>query len=478
LAFYNVNENSDAFLKINDDGGADLANSALGLTDTNETTTNNIVKTLTASDFDNLRNLMNSQNFLRGYTISSIDGIKEGRFQAGISASLNPSPLRNARVDGGSNISSSGIDPTQEGLNSIGLLKTLTGETDEDGKINSTFTINDTKITLNDIDSLSLNDVLGIINGSGAGVTASYDNVEDRIILKANDPDTKITLGATDDNSNFLEVMKLSVAYGGTIYESSSSSSINANSPLATSGFAQQVTPGTITINGVSVYISEKDTLNDVIKKINNSSAGVIASYDSNSDAFSIRSDMKTAQTNEKQITIGSYYDTSNFFEVVNLTGSKKASLKADTSDINGNFSGDTIHFKAGDTETDITLTPTNGTGAYTDNLDLDFTTGISAGTSFMIAAGSDGSTVFHWTNNSGKTIYSFDDLIREWNNEDNWTDNSGNPSQVAVKMIKGKNENQIRLFNAQGGASASFTIFNDVGDDISQLGITYGNER
>ncbi len=475
LSIYNVNSENSNFIKINNDGGADLANSALGLSTTSQTTTNEIIRSLTASDFNTLRTKMNDENFLRGYTISSIDGLQEGRFEAAISASLNPTPKTSARVDGGNNISASGIDPAKTGLNSIGLLKTITGTVDDDGKTNATFTINNTKITLNDIDSLSMNDVIGIINGSEAGVTASYDNIDDKLILKANDGTKDIKMGSVLDDTNFLEVTKLSVAYGGTLYESSTSSNIKANSPLATSGFATTITSGTATINGVSIYISSQDTLNDVIKKINNSSAGVIASYDSNSDNFSLRSDMETTESNEKQINIGSYYDTSNFFEVVNITGSKKASLKADTASLNGDFAGDTIHFKAGSTETDITLSSTTGAGAYTDNLDLDFTTGIGAGTSFMIAGGSDGSTIFHWTNNSGKTIYSKEELMAEWNNEANWTDNGGNPASVAVKMISGENDNQIKLFNAYGGANASFTIFNDVGDDISQIGIGDG---
>lgn len=475
FSLYNVNSQSNDFIKINDDGGADLANASLGFSTTTLTTTNAITKSTTATDFTTLRTKMNDESFLRGYDISSIDGLKEGKFEAAISSSLNATPKRGARVDGGSNISTTGIDPTKAGLNSLGLLKNITGTLDTDGKTNATFRINNAKIVLNDIDSLSMNDVIGIINGSEAGVTASYDNIDDKLVLKANDGTKEIKMGSVLDDTNFLEATKLSIAYGGTLYESSTSSNINVNSALATSGFATTITPGTATINGVSIYISNQDTLNDVMKKINNSSAGVIASYDSNSDNFSLRSDMETAESNEKQINIGSYYDTSNFFEVVNITGSQKANLQADLSSLNGDFTGDTIHFKAGSTETDIALSPTTGTGAYTDNLDLDFTTGISAGTSFMIAGGTDGSTVFHWTNNSGKAIYSKEDLMKEWNNEANWTDNGGAPSSVAVKMVSGQADNQIRLFNAYGGNSASFTIFNDVGDNISQLGISDG---
>ena len=475
FSIYNVDSTNNNFIKINDDGGADLANTALGFNTTSLSTVNEIIKSTTATDFTTLRNKMNDENFLRGYSISSIDGLQAGRFEAAISASLNPTPKRSARVDGGNNISTTGINPAKTGLNSLGLLKNITGTVDDEGKTNATFTINDAKITLNDIDNLSMNDVIGIINGSEAGVTASYDNIDDKLILKANDGVKKIEMGSILDDSNFLEATKLSIAYGGTLYESSTSSNININSPLATSGFATSINSGTVTINGVSIYISIKDSLNDVIKRINNSSAGVIASYDPNSDNFSLRSDMETAQTNEKQINIGSYYDTSNFFEVVNIAGSQKANLQADTSSLNGDFAGDTIHFKSGSTETDISLSATIGTGAYTNNLDLDFTTGITAGTSFMIAGGTDGSTIFHWTNNSGKTIYSKEELMVEWNNEANWTDNGGNPSSVAVKMISGSDNNQIKLFNSYGGANASFTIFNDVGDDISQLGIGDG---
>jgi len=113
ISLYNIDYKNNEFITINNDGGGDLANSSLGFSSTTQTTESTIKKSTTAVDFTSLRTQMNDENFLQGYSISSIDGLKEGKFEAAISSSLNATPKRGARVDGGNSISTSGISLTE-----------------------------------------------------------------------------------------------------------------------------------------------------------------------------------------------------------------------------------------------------------------------------------------------------------------------------------------------------------------------------
>lgn len=75
------------------------------------------------------------------------------------------------------------------------------------------------------------------------------------------------------------------------------------------------VTAGTFTVNGVQISVDPTvDTLNDIINRINNSGAGVTASYDASSDTLVLIS--------SNPIALGSPNDTSNFLQVTGLLGS------------------------------------------------------------------------------------------------------------------------------------------------------------
>ncbi len=101
----------------------------------------------------------------------------------------------------------------------------------------------------------------------------------------------------------------------------------------------QAVTGGYFTINGVQINVDPStQSLNDVINAINNSGAGVTASYDSTTDKLTL-----TANGNAL-INIGSPSDTSNFLQAVYLTGA------AENTDENGNTTvSSTVHIGAVD---------------------------------------------------------------------------------------------------------------------------------
>nr|WP_281381077.1 flagellar filament capping protein FliD [Desulfurispira natronophila] len=162
----------------------------------------------------------------------------------------------------------------------------------------------------------TVNEILGAINSSNAGVTASFDTVENRFILTANEANDKtIRVGEMGDTSNFLEMAGLTVNAGAESAQGSANPSVDPT--LVPPGLG--ISKGIFTINGVSIYVTERESLNDMIDKINNSGAGVIANYDTASDTFSITGKLKEGKTNQRHIEFGSENDTSNFLRQVNL---------------------------------------------------------------------------------------------------------------------------------------------------------------
>ncbi len=298
------------------------AANALGLSNGTETSSNYIEsKVYSTSGFGDLLTAMNSTYGLeRGVTFSS-SSLAEGELQWVSDASLNVGKATYSKVTGGAGVSSgSGLDVSATGLDNAHFATTPSSST------NGTFTINGTRITIDDYTKLSVNDVLGIINGSGAGVTATYDSTNDRFVLTANEPGaTTISLGDSSDTSNFLSIAKLTVAKGATKTTGKDEGSIEPTTPLAQTGMTVTPSSGTFTINGVSIYVdTTKDSMNDLIKKINDSGAGVIASYDSVADKVTITADPSSSKvtSNADKISFGSSSDTSNILYALNIVES------------------------------------------------------------------------------------------------------------------------------------------------------------
>ncbi len=163
---------------------------------------------------------------------------------------------------------------------------TVLNETDVDGQ---TFTINGQTITLSSTDVLddgnpeSTNSVIGKINNSGAGVTASYDATTGDITLTSNTP-SPIILGSGADTSDFLQQAGLFNNSSTSVASSIGIGRLDPTADLATAGLATPPTAGTFTVNGVSITYSSGESLNDLIGSINTSGAGVTAVYDTYED--------------------------------------------------------------------------------------------------------------------------------------------------------------------------------------------------
>ena len=188
-----------------------------------------------------------------------------------------------ASLDGASNIAT-GLSATSDvsGL-TLATLPTATAPTA------GNFSVDGQQVTVALTDSLS--QVFAKISAAtGGNVTAAYDPASDKITLTSGDG-SPIVLGAANDTSNFLSAVRLANTGTATISSSTRLGSTAVTSPLLSARLGTAVTgtdstgAGSFTVNGVSIaYNVNTDSLNTVLGRINNSAAGVTASYDPASD--------------------------------------------------------------------------------------------------------------------------------------------------------------------------------------------------
>jgi flagellar hook-associated protein 2 len=180
-----------------------------------------------------------------------------------------------------------------------------------------TFTINGQIVNIATTDTLQ-----GVFDkistATGGSVTGSYDPSSDEISLNSGNP---IVLGSSNDTSNFAAATNLFANGSGNITSTTKVGGINLSTPLVNANFTTTITDGgsgagSLLINGVSIsYDASNDAVKDVLQRINNSTAGVTASYDSLNNRFQI--------TNKNQGNLGiSLSDTTgNFLTATGILG-------------------------------------------------------------------------------------------------------------------------------------------------------------
>jgi flagellar hook-associated protein 2 len=151
------------------------------------------------------------------------------------------------------------------------------------------FTVNGVKISVATTDTLG--DVLDRIT-TQAGVTATYDAAQDKISLTTSGG-SPVTLGASNDTSNFLQALKL---YGNGTDTTASTTKlgvVRTSLAVASASLNTAVTAvdgsgnGQFTINGVQIdYNVNTDSVQTVLGRINASTAGVTATYDATQGRF------------------------------------------------------------------------------------------------------------------------------------------------------------------------------------------------
>jgi flagellar hook-associated protein 2 len=150
-----------------------------------------------------------------------------------------------------------------------------------------TITVNGKQITIATTDTLQ--NVFDAINTATNGeVTGSYDAATDRITFSSANP---IVLGSATDSSNFLNVARLNNNGTGSVTSTSQLGVVKQSAELNAANLTTAILDGgtgtgEFKINGVSITFATTDTVAAVLKRINDSAAGVTASYDSVNDRF------------------------------------------------------------------------------------------------------------------------------------------------------------------------------------------------
>src|ERR1017187_6443348 len=178
-----------------------------------------------------------------------------------------------------------------------------------------TFRVNGKQITIASTDTLQ--SVLSQIT-TATGVAASYSAATDEITLSSGSP---IVLGNANDTSNFLQVAQLYNNGGNSIASASALGGVNLGKVLSSSNLATPVSDGgsgngQFLVNGVAIdFNASTDTINSVLQKINDSAAGVTATYDASSKQFQ----MTNSTTGDVGITLQDV--TGNFLAATGLYG-------------------------------------------------------------------------------------------------------------------------------------------------------------
>ena len=153
------------------------------------------------------------------------------------------------------------------------------------------FTVNGVQISVATTDTLK--QVFDRISTATSGaVTAAYDPASDKVTLTGTGT---ISLGTSADTSNFLSALGLYQNGSSTVATPTTIGTSSTTVPLASSGLKTPITAvdgsgnGSFAINGTTIsYNINTDSIASVLGKINNSAAGVTASYDSAQDRYTL----------------------------------------------------------------------------------------------------------------------------------------------------------------------------------------------
>jgi flagellar hook-associated protein 2 len=153
-----------------------------------------------------------------------------------------------------------------------------------------TFTVDGDQVTISTTESLQ--DVFNAIaTATDNKVNASYNSSTDEITLASTDG-SEVILGSAADTSNFLQVAQLYNNGTDSVTSTSALGHVQLNAAMSSADTSTAITDGgngqgEFTVNGVAIhYDSSTENIQDVLNSINESGAGVTASYDSVDNRF------------------------------------------------------------------------------------------------------------------------------------------------------------------------------------------------
>jgi len=191
-----------------------------------------------------------------------------------------------------------------------------------------TFTVDGAQVTVASSDSLQdiFNHIAAATNNK---VTATYNSSTDEITLASNDG-SPLVLGNTADTSNFLAVAQLTTPDPSSATSASALGRVNTTVTMANAGLAVPISDdgtgqGVFTINGVPVnYNASTDSIQNVLDRINGSSAGVTAAYDTVNNRFVLTNN----STGNVGVSVHEDVGSGNFLAATGLSGGTLTSGK------------------------------------------------------------------------------------------------------------------------------------------------------
>ncbi len=264
---------------------------------------------------DNIEDLIESVQ-LQGFGGAFSDGV--ALIYTSQSSEMNVSPATQTMIFGTRDVA----DPTNTSTPGTNIYTTIDNSGLDIALTSGTFTINGVQITIDNIATQTIDEVMGLVNSSGAGVVMEYDSVHDRFIVYRPEAGNTnpISIGGAGDSSNFFTALGLQTITGAVQYAGTTEGTTRTGSALNFAGLSIPMVSGTFTINGVKITVNTAvDSLDDIIERINDAPAGVNAFFDSLQDRLILSQDL-TEPPYFNQIQIGSATDTSNFWASMRMT--------------------------------------------------------------------------------------------------------------------------------------------------------------
>ena len=274
-------------------------------------------------------------------SVSAADGAVTGSYSINVTTLATPSSWLGATSGVISSLHSADIRITYAGnpllpantdtgpvLSAAGWGSTLTAGTVTIGVQDSAGAVTNTTVTVATTDTLK--DVLVKLDTAiGTPGGAIYSRADDKVTLARTDGKSLI-LGSASDTSNLLSCLKLfTPASGASAVSDSKLGSLKlsgslSSQPLVTPLTYKTPTPpsttaettGVFSINGVSIDYSSSSTFSSVLNSINDSTAGVQASFDSGLN----RIVLKNKEAGNRGVVLAQS-DGGNFLTAFGLTG-------------------------------------------------------------------------------------------------------------------------------------------------------------
>lgn len=229
---------------------------------------------------------------------------------------LNAAPDLVAKVQSSSGISNTApIDITKK-FTDIDLKEgaTLPG--------NDTLTING--VNFNFTSTMTVDSLLNQINGSSAGVTMSYDSVQDEFVFQSKDSGSNAKIELSDKNGFFSKIYINKDTYKGSGTADMSavlnSSQIGGLAPAAGNTIYFKIN------NYNFNFKTDADSLQKVINTINSSGADVVAFYDSTADKITITNKQTGNTPIQFEDVQGNFLESMGVYDP--LAGDKGVSLQ------------------------------------------------------------------------------------------------------------------------------------------------------